>query len=184
MLVGVALAIVLSPLGGGSPIAGEGASGAGGDPFYYFSGRGRAHGVGMCMDGVKYRAIDGHSYRDIINNYYTGITFGQVDEYQLIRVKCRDGQIRTYTLRDYLYHLAEEPESYPFEGLKVLYVAARTYALSCIARGKHAADGYDICSSGNCCQAMDENKDLSRFPNNRAAVDATAGEVIMYGGKV
>ena len=183
-MTGIALAIVLGPLGSGGPIAGEAAVGTGGDPYFYFSGRGRAHGVGLCMDGVKYRAIDGHSYRDIINNYYTGITFSQVDEYQPIKVKCRDGQVRTYTLHDYLDHLTEEPEDYPFEGLKVLYVAARTYVLSCIARGKHTADGYDICCSGNCCQAMDENKDLSRYPNNCAAVDATAGEVIMYDGKV
>ena len=183
-MTGIALAIVLSPLGSGGPIAGEGASGTGGDPYIYFSGRGRAHGVGLCMDGVKYRAVNGHSYRDIISHYYTGISFGRVDDSQPIRVKCRDGRIRTYSLKDYLYQLQEEPESYPFEGLKVLYVAARTYALSCIAREKHAADGYDICSSGNCCQAMDENKDLSKYPNNCAAVDATAGEVIMYDGKV
>jgi SpoIID/LytB domain protein len=176
-----AAAVLLMGAAGGYPVARES---GGGDPVYLFTGSGRAHGVGLCMDGVKYRAIDGHSYREIINYYYTGVTFGRVDDNQPIRVKCRDNQIRTYTMRDYLYHLQEEPEDYPFEGLKVLYVAARTYTLSCIARGKHAHEGFDICSSGNCCQAMDENKDLSKYPNNRAAVDQTAGQVILYDGKI
>lgn len=147
---------------------------------FTFKGRGRGHGVGLCMDGVYYRAMDGQSYRDIISHYYTGIDFGKTDDGQPIRVKCLDGQIRTYTLKNYLYHLAEEPETYPFEGLKVLYVAARTYTLSCIARGKHHAEGFDICSSGGCCQAFDENKDISKYPNNCAAVDATSGEIITY----
>ena len=155
----------------------------GSDPPYFFSGRGRAHGVGMCMDGALYRAYDGWSYHDIINYYYTGIQFGRADDNQPIRVKGRDGQIRTWTMHDYLYHLQEEPESCPMEDLKVLYVAARTYALSCIARGKHAKEGFDICSSGDCCQACDENKDLSKYPKNCAAVDATAGEIITYDGK-
>lgn len=159
-------------------------NGGGADPVYYFTGRGRAHGVGLCMDGVMYRALDGYSYRDIISYYYTGINFSLVDDNMPIRVKCRDGIVRVYPLHQYLYHLQEEPESYPFEGLKVLYVAARTYAISCIQRGKHAKDGYDICSSGNCCQAFDENKDLSRYPNNCRAVDATTGEVITYNGKI
>ncbi|MBK5093408.1 MAG: SpoIID/LytB domain-containing protein [Actinobacteria bacterium] len=158
-------------------------SGGGSDPPYIFSGRGRAHGVGMCMDGALYRAYDGWNYHDIINYYYTGIRFGRTDDNQPIRVKGRDGQIRVHTMHDYLYHLQEEPENCPMEDLKVLYVAARTYTLSCIARGKHAKDGYDICSSGNCCQAYDENKNLSKYPKNCAAVDQTTGEIITYDGK-
>lgn len=161
-----------------------GDTGGASDSIFIFSGRGRAHGVGLCMDGVLYRAQAGWGYRDIINYYYTGVTWSTVNESQPIRVKCRDGQIRTYTLHDYLYHLQEEPESYPAEGLKVLYVAARTYVLSCIARGKHTKDGYDICSSGNCCQAFDENKDPSKYPNNCRAVDATRGQVLTYNGGV
>jgi hypothetical protein len=42
-------------------------TGTGSDPPYFFSGRGRAHGVGMCMDGALYRAYDGWNYHDIIN---------------------------------------------------------------------------------------------------------------------
>lgn len=152
------------------------------DAVFVFKGYGRAHGVGLCMDGVKYRALEGQSYLDIINYYYTGVTLTQVDEQRPIKVKGRDGQVRTLPMNEYLYHLVEEPEDYPAEGLKVLYAAARTYTLSCIARGKHAGDGYDICSSGECCQAFSETKDLSKYPNNVAAVNATAGQALFYNG--
>jgi SpoIID/LytB domain protein len=147
-----------------------------------FTCRGRAHGVGLCMDGVRYRAQSGQSAIQIINYYYTGVEISKVDDSRPIRVKGRDGQIRTLSMHDYLCHLAEEPEDYPAEGLKVLYMAARTYTLNCIARGKHTSAGFDICSSGECCQAFDENKDISKSPNNVAAVNATDGQIITFGG--
>jgi SpoIID/LytB domain protein len=135
------------------------------------------------MDGVYYMAADGWNYQQILSYFYTGITFSACDENQPIRVKGKDGQIRVWTMHDYLHHLQEEPDSYPMEELKALYVAARTYTLSCIARGKHAAEGFDICSSGDCCQAADENKNMANYPNNNAAVDATAGQIMTYDGK-
>ena len=157
-----------------------GTSVPGSDSVFVFTGHGRAHGVGLCMDGVKYRALAGHSYTDIINFYYTGVQISNIDDNQPILVKGRDGRIRTMPLKDYLYQLAEEPETYPYEGLKVLAIAARTYTLSCIARGKH--EGFDVCSSGNCCQAFSETKDLSKFPNHIRSIDETAGQIITYDG--
>lgn len=153
------------------------------DPTYTFHGTGRAHGVGMCMDGVYYRAKEGQDYRTILNYYYTGVTFSTTDETRPVRVKGIDGQVRVWTLHDYLHHLQEEPDHYPMEELKALYVAARTYTLNVIDRAKHAKDGFDICSSGDCCQACNENKNIPAFPNNNAAVDATAGEILTYDGK-
>jgi SpoIID/LytB domain protein len=152
------------------------------DAVFVFKCYGRAHGVGLCMDGVRYRAMAGQSATEIINAYYTGVAIGPVDDTQIIRIKGRDGGIHSMSMKDYMYHLAEEPEDFPPEGLKVLYMAARAYTLSVIARGKHAAAGYDICSSGECCQAFDENKDVSKSPNNKAAVDATSGQGIFYNG--
>lgn len=176
----VAALVILTAM---SPAPGEGASGGAADPYYYFNGTGRAHGVGMCMDGVYYMAQAGHGYRAILNFYYTGITFSRTDENRPVRVRGRDGQIRTWTMREYLRRLQEEPDHYPIEELKALYVAARTYTLSVIARGKHAAGGFDICSSGDCCQACDENKTVEKYPNCNAAVDATAGEIMTYDGQ-
>jgi SpoIID/LytB domain protein len=152
------------------------------DAVFVFTAYGRAHGVGLCMDGVKYRAIAGQSYQDIINYYYTGVTIGQTDESQTIRVKANDGSIHSMPMKEYLYHLVEEPDDYPTEGLKVLYTAARTYTLSVISRGKHKGEGFDICSSGDCCQAFDPNKSVANYPNSVAAVDATAGQIITYNG--
>ena len=182
VLATLALALVLSPLATSPALSGARKASAA-DPYYYFSGTGRAHGVGMCMDGVYYRAQQGQDYHTILNYYYSGIAFSGTDEARAVRVKGRDGQIRVWTLHDYLHHLQEEPDNYPIEDLKALYVAARTYTLSVIARGKHAAEGFDICSSGDCCQACDENKNIVAYPNNNAAVDATAGEIMTYNGQ-
>ena len=155
----------------------------GANATFVFKCYGRAHGVGMCMDGVLQRAQAGQSYRTILNYYYTGITFTKIDDSRPIRVKGRDGQVRTWSMHDYLQRLQEEPNDSPMEELKALYVAARTYTLSCIARGKHAGAGYDVCSSGECCQACDENKSIANYPNNNKAIDETAGEIITYNGQ-
>jgi stage II sporulation protein D len=41
---------------------------------YVFSGAGYGHGVGMNQWGARYLATNGHSYRDILAYYYTGVT--------------------------------------------------------------------------------------------------------------
>jgi SpoIID/LytB domain protein len=170
---------------GASAVSTELSSGTnvpGPNAVFVFTAYGRAHGVGLCMDGVKYRALAGQSYLDIINYYYSGVAIGHTDEGQIIRVKANDGSVHSLPMKEYLYHLVEEPDDYPPEGLKVLYTAARTYTLSVIARGKHKGQGFDICASGDCCQAFDPNKDVSNYPNSVAAVDATAGQMITYNG--
>lgn len=150
---------------------------------FVFKSYGRAHGVGLCMDGVNYRALAGQSYQQIINYYFTGVSMGQTDDTRNIRVKGPDGVIYNLPLSDYLNHLVEEPDDYPPEGLKVFYVAARTYTLSVIARGKHTSQGFDICADPSCCQAFDPNKTVSRYPNSIAAESATAGQIIVYNGQ-
>ncbi len=176
-VVAVLLAAMLAqPL----PRGGEALAGGG---RVTFSGHGRGHGVGLCMAGVYYRAMRGEEYHQIIRTYYTGVDFSHVSDDMIIKVLCRDNVIREYTLRDYLYRLQEEPDSWPTHGLRVLMVAARTYTLSCIARGKHADQEYDICPYGTCCQAFNEQIDPTKRPNIVAAVNATAGEIITYNGQ-
>ncbi|MEW6553432.1 MAG: SpoIID/LytB domain-containing protein [Actinomycetota bacterium] len=177
MVAAVLLASLLTP-----SIHGEGEAYAGGGNITFF-GHGRGHGVGMCMAGVYYRAMRGEEYHDIIRAYYTGVSFSHVSDDMPIRVLCRDNVIRIFPLKEYLYRLQEEPDSWPTQGLRVTMVAARTYALSCINRGKHAGDGYDICPYGSCCQAFVETIDPRTRPNIVAAVNATAGEIITYGGQ-
>ncbi len=174
-------AAAVSPAPEGAALS-SGGEVPGPNAVFVFKGYGRAHGVGLCMDGVLGRAQAGQSSTEIMNFYYTGVALGQTDESKPIRVKCRDGAVRTVPMNEYLYRLAEEPDSWPTEGLKVLFIAARTYTLNVIARGKHAASGYDICSSGDCCQAFDSNRDLSKCPNSVAAVNATAGQILTCNG--
>ncbi len=170
------LPVVLSPLGLGLRPAAA-------DDTIFFFGHGKGHGVGMCMAGVQARAELGENWTQIIPFYYQGVGFSQTDDSRTIRVLQRNGQIGVWTLHDYLCRLQEEPDSWPAEGLNTCSVAARTYAISCIERNKHAAQGFDICSSGDCCQAFDETTDISRRPHIVASVGNTAGWIITYGGR-
>jgi stage II sporulation protein D len=43
---------------------------------WLFTGRGWGHGVGLCQVGAYGMALRGHSYRDILLHYYTGVEIG------------------------------------------------------------------------------------------------------------
>src|SRR5207237_5149390 len=45
---------------------------------YRFSGHGSGHGVGMCVIGSMHLAAKGRTARDILNQYYPGLTLGSV----------------------------------------------------------------------------------------------------------
>ena len=47
---------------------------------WLFTGRGWGHGVGMCQVGAYGMAQRGHSYREILTHYYTGVEVGRVRE--------------------------------------------------------------------------------------------------------
>jgi SpoIID/LytB domain protein len=80
----------------------------------------------------------------------------------------------------YLRGIAEVSGSWPQEAVKAQAVAARSYAVH--SMGKHAAGGYDICDDVHCqyYQGYDKEKDAGWVQ----AVDATAGQVLIYGGNV
>ena len=42
-------------------------------PGWLFTGRGWGHGVGMCQIGAFGMAQRGHTYRDILQHYYSGV---------------------------------------------------------------------------------------------------------------
>jgi stage II sporulation protein D len=63
------------------------------------------------------------------------------------------------------------------EALKAIAVAARTYAVR--LRGRHAAEGYDFCSTSHC-----QRVDLDAVtPRLEAMAAATAGELLWYQGR-
>jgi stage II sporulation protein D len=63
------------------------------------------------------------------------------------------------------------------EALKAMAVAARTYAVR--LRGRHAAEGFDFCSSTH-CQRVEFN---GITPRLQAIAASTAGELLWYRGK-
>lgn len=81
---------------------------------------------------------------------------------------------------DYLLSVVPEemPIDWPAEALKAQSVAARSFALK--SRGRHAAEGYDLCTTTHCqlYKGIASEKTAST-----AAVRATRGEVLTYGGQ-
>jgi stage II sporulation protein D len=54
------------------------------EPGWLFTGRGWGHGVGMCQVGAYGMAARGHTYREILLHYYTGV--------ELARARTAGGQ--------------------------------------------------------------------------------------------
>lgn len=81
---------------------------------------------------------------------------------------------------DYLLSVVPEemPTDWPAEALKAQSVAARSFARK--SRGRHAAEGYDLCTTTHCqlYKGIASEKTAST-----AAVRATRGEVLTYGGQ-
>jgi SpoIID/LytB domain protein len=79
----------------------------------------------------------------------------------------------------YLKGLAEVPASWPQEAVKAQAVAARSYAVR--SMGKHASSNYDICDGTHCQYYLGYDGEKAGWVQ---AVDATAGQVLTYGGGV
>lgn len=89
--------------------------------------------------------------------------------------------VNIVSLEYYLRGLGEEPESWPFEGLKVLAIVSRGYAAYRHLNPKHTGDGFDICNTGD-CQAY-VGYDYERLaPRLSRAVALTRGRVVTYAG--
>ena len=73
----------------------------------------------------------------------------------------------------------EMPDDWPAEALKAQAVAARTFALYNI--GRHGSEGFDLCASTHCQVYGGAGMEQ---PHAVAAVEATRGQVLTYGGKL
>lgn len=84
-------------------------------------------------------------------------------------------------LEEYLAGVVPEemPASWPLEALKAQTVAARTYALRQLE--KHAREGYDLCDTTH-CQVY--GGAAAEQPDSTLAVQATAGQVLVYDGEL
>lgn len=137
-----------------------------------FTIRGKGHGVGMSMAGVYGMATHSKGYRDIVNYYYPSTRWSSIDDNKVISVKCEDGVRRNYRIKSYLYRLAEEPDSWPREGLRSLMVAARTYLWYKVKKHGYMPGG----------QYFVHTIDPSTRPHIVAAVNDTKGKIKTYSG--
>lgn len=89
--------------------------------------------------------------------------------------------INTIGVEEYLYGVIarEISPDWPLEAVKAQAVAARTYLLANM--NKHKQQGFDICATTDCqvYGGYDSEKERSR-----KAVDDTAGQAILYKGKL
>lgn len=89
----------------------------------------------------------------------------------------RENAVRTMSVEDYVRGVVaaegsteEEPEA-----LKALAIASRTYVLKNL--GRHAADGYDFCTTTHCQRYL--SADVAEVPARiKEAVEETSGEVL------
>lgn len=105
-------------------------------------------------------------------------------------VKC-GGEVYDVATEEYLVGVvaAEMPAYFEPEALKAQAVAARTYAMYCARTGRHS--DADVCTDFACCQAWHSPDTLRQnwgdsyeehYAAVSAAVAATAGEYLSYGG--
>lgn len=107
-------------------------------------------------------------------------------------VRNRDGTTQLWDMEQYLVGvvLAEMPVSFESEALKAQAVAARTYARKAWETGGKHGDG-SVCMVSSCCQAyiapqtyVNRGGTLEAVAKVRAAVLATQGQVLTYGGSL
>ncbi len=107
-----------------------------------------------------------------------------------------EGEVRDMLLEEYLMGVVsgEMPASYGLEAVKAQAVAARTYTLYSIQHGGCKTNPKaDICTSSSCCQTYNsEKREHQKWGDKYTyyhsviakAVMDTAGEVLLYHGKV
>jgi len=112
---------------------------------------------------------------------------------QVLRVyNAKTKKVMRLDLEEYVVGVvaAEMPVSFEPEALKAQAVAARTYAARALS--DPCAAGRDVCTDSTCCQSWRSPEEMKKnwgtsyeanYAKVTAAVYATAGEIVTYGGK-
>ncbi len=171
-----ALAALLAALTAPAPAAAESARSAAAQTLV-IEGAGEGHGVGMSQDGALGYARHGATYAQILSHYFTGTTLGQAPAGAVVKVLV-GGKVRRVPLERYVRGViaAEMSPSWPAAALEAQAVASRTYALTAHAGGSRF-DVYSDTRSQMYLGAAGET------PATNAATAATAGQILLYGGK-
>lgn len=115
--------------------------------------------------GAGELALDGRRYRGSLELRHKG---GGLIAVNIVPV---DGYLRSVVPE-------EMPVDWPAEAIKAQSVTARSFALA--SRGRHAGEGYDLCTTTHCQLYTGTTAEKSA---SNAAIKATRGEVLTYGGK-
>lgn len=115
--------------------------------------------------GAGELALDGRRYRGSLELRHKG---GGLIAVNIVPV---NGYLRSVVPE-------EMPVDWPAEAIKAQSVAARSFALA--SRGRHAGEGYDLCTTTHCQLYTGTAAEKSA---SNAAIKATRGEVLTYGGK-
>lgn len=101
--------------------------------------------------------------------------------FQYLRLTGKDLTLINFVdMEDYVKGIVpyEMTPSWPVEALKAQALCARTYAASHI--GLHKSYGFDLCNT-SCCQVYQGQNRANDISNS--AVDATAGQYVLYDGE-
>jgi stage II sporulation protein D len=140
-------------------------------------GAGDGHGVGMSQDGALGYAEHGWSYTAILGHYYTGTAIGQAPANTVVKV-LEGSEVKDIALEAYVRGVvsAEVSASWPMAALEAQAVASRTYAITAHAGGTK----FDVYTDDRSQVYRGKAAETSR---TNAAVAATAGQIVTYGGQ-
>jgi stage II sporulation protein D len=146
-------------------------------PALVIQGAGDGHGVGMSQEGALGYAQHGYDYQAILAHYYTGTALGSVSQQTRITVLV-GGKVRAIPLETYARGVvgAEMPADWPLAALEAQAVASRTYALTDHAGGAR----FDVYADTRSQVYLGRKAQTAQTD---AAVAATAGQVVTYGGQ-
>jgi stage II sporulation protein D len=141
------------------------------------SGAGDGHGVGMSQDGALGYAEHGWSYEAILGHYYRGTAIGEAPANTVVKVLI-GRKVKRIPLETYVRGVvsAEVSSSWPMAALEAQAVASRTYAITAHAGGSR----FDVYPDTRSQMYLGK---AAETPRTNAAVAATAGQIVTYGGK-
>ncbi|HEX4186723.1 MAG TPA: SpoIID/LytB domain-containing protein [Solirubrobacteraceae bacterium] len=141
------------------------------------TGSGEGHGVGMSQYGALGFAQHGSTYQQILAHYYSGTTIGRAPAKAVVKVLV-GSRVRKLPLERYVRGVvaAEMPSGWPLAALEAQAVASRTYALTSHAGGSR----FDVYSDTRSQVYLGVAAETA---STNAAVAATAGQVVLYGGR-
>jgi SpoIID/LytB domain protein len=140
-------------------------------------GAGNGHGVGMSQEGALGYAEHGWSDAAILAHYYTGTTLGRAPARYAVKVLV-GSKVERIPLERYVRGVvsAEMPSSWPLAALEAQAIASRTYALTDHAGGSR----FDVYSD---TRSQMYRGVAAETAATNAAVAATAGQIVTYGGR-